>query len=279
MNNDNINMANANNNNTNVDNTTYDENVSSIHEFDFSLICEYFSSISRQGPGSDESTQRALSMIHDLGADSVIADLGCGCGSQTIQLALHTQAKVKALDLFPLFIDKLMARCRKAGVSDRVEAIEGDMCNLPFEKASLDVIWSEGAIYNIGFKRGITEWREYLKPDGWLAVSEASWLTDSRPSEIEDFWNEAYPEIDTIANKVQQLHDAGYRDIRTFVLPTECWTDNFYQPQKEAQRLFLERYPDNKTAAELVANQRHEAELYSRYSDYYGYVFYVARRS
>ena len=279
MNNDNINMANANNNNTNVDNTTYDENGSSIHEFDFSLICEYFSSISRQGPGSDESTQRALSMIHDLGADSVIADLGCGCGSQTLQLALHTQAKVKALDLFPLFIDKLMERCRKAGVADRVEAIEGDMCNLPFEKASLDVIWSEGAIYNIGFKRGITEWREYLKPDGWLAVSEASWLTDSRPSEIEDFWNEAYPEIDTIANKVQQLKDAGYHDVNTFVLPKECWIDNFYLPQREAQRLFLECYPDNKTAAELVANQRREAELYSRYSDYYGYVFYVARRS
>lgn len=279
MNNDNINMANANNNNTNVDNTTHDENVSSIHEFDFSLICEYFSSISRQGPGSDESTQRALSMIHDLGADSVIADLGCGCGSQTIQLALHTQAKVKALDLFPLFLDRLKERCREAGVSDRVEAIEGDMCNLPFEKASLDVIWSEGAIYNIGFKRGITEWREYLKPDGWLAVSEASWLTDSRPSEIEDFWNEAYPEIGTIANKVQQLKDAGYHDVNTFVLPKECWIDNFYLPQREAQRLFLERYPDNKTAAELVANQRHEAELYSRYSDYYGYVFYVARRS
>ena len=279
MNNDNINMANANNNNTNVDNTTYDENVSSIHEFDFSLICEYFSSISRQGPGSDESTQRALSMIHDLGADSVIADLGCGCGSQTLQLALHTQAKVKALDLFPLFIDKLMERCRKAGVSDRVKTIEGDMCNLPFEKASLDVIWSEGAIYNIGFKRGITEWREYLKPYGWLAVSEASWLTDSRPSEIEDFWNEAYPEPDNIANKVQQLKDAGYHDVNTFVLPKECWIDNFYLPQREAQRLFLERYPDNKTAAELVANQRREAELYSRYSDYYGYVFYVARRS
>ena len=279
MNNDNINMANANNNNTNVDNTTYDENVSSIHEFDFSLICEYFSSISRQGPGSDESTQRALSMIHDLGADSVIADLGCGCGSQTLQLALHTQAKVKALDLFPLFLDRLKERCRKVGVSDRVEAIEGDMCNLPFEKASLDVIWSEGAIYNIGFKRGITEWREYLKPYGWLAVSEASWLTDSRPSEIEDFWNEAYPEIDTIATKVQQLKDAGYHDVNTFVLPKECWIDNFYLPQREVQRLFLERYPDNKTAAELVANQRREAELYSRYSDYYGYVFYVARRS
>lgn len=26
----------------------------SIHEFDFSLICEYFSSVERQGPGSAE---------------------------------------------------------------------------------------------------------------------------------------------------------------------------------------------------------------------------------
>ena len=266
-------MANANNN------TANDENISSIHEFDFSLICEYFSSISRQGPGSDESTLRALSMIGNLDNDSMIADLGCGCGSQTIQLALHCQAKIMALDLFPLFIDKLMDRCRKAGVADKVEGIVGDMCSLPFDKESLDVIWSEGAIYNIGFKRGITEWREYLKSGGFLVVSESSWLTDARPEEIEQFWNEAYPEIDTIANKVQQLSDAGYQDIRTFVLSSECWIENFYLPQKDAQRLFLERYPDNKTAAELVAIQRHEAELYSRYSDYYGYVFYVARRS
>ena len=272
-------MANANNKMTNDDNMRHDENVSSIHEFDFSLICEYFSSISRQGPGSDESTQHALSMVGDLGDNSVIADLGCGCGSQTLQLALHTQAKVKALDFFPLFTDKLMERCRKAGVADRVEGIVGDMCSLPFDKKSLDVIWSEGAIYNIGFKHGITEWRDYLRPGGYLAVSEASWLTDTRPEEIEQFWNEAYPEIDTIANKVRQLNDAGYQHINTFVLPKECWNVNFYLPQREAQRIFLERYPDNKTAAELVANQRREAELYSRYSDYYGYVFYVARRS
>ena len=163
-------------------------------------------------------------------------------------------------------------------MGDRVEGIVGDMCDLPFLRESLDVIWSEGAIYNIGFKRGVTEWREYLKPEGWLAVSEASWLTDCRPSEIEEFWNEAYPEIDTMANKVQQLRDAGYSDIRTFVLPPECWTDNFYIPQREAQRLFLERHPDNATANELVANQRHEAEMYSRYNAYYGYVFYIGRK-
>ncbi|MGM9697048.1 MAG: class I SAM-dependent methyltransferase [Prevotella sp.] len=256
-----------------------DDNESSIHDFDFALICEYFSSVKRQGPGSDEVTCKAMSMIDGFADKASIADLGCGYGTQTLQLALGSKAKITALDLFPLFIEKMMERCISAGVADRVEGIVGDMCALPFEPESMDVIWSEGAIYNIGFERGMCEWRKFLKPEGWVAVSEASWLTDSRPAEIEDFWKEAYLEIDTIYNKVEQMKKAGYCDIKTFVLPNECWTTNFYEPQVEAQRLFLERHPDNATARGLVENQRHEAELFARYHDYYGYVFYIGRKA
>ena len=35
----------------------------SIHEFDYQLICDYFSRIERQGPGSPEVTVKALSFI------------------------------------------------------------------------------------------------------------------------------------------------------------------------------------------------------------------------
>jgi len=42
------------------------EESKSIHEFDFKLICEYFSSIERQGPGSPEVTIKALSFIDHL---------------------------------------------------------------------------------------------------------------------------------------------------------------------------------------------------------------------
>lgn len=267
------NEINNNNINNNIDNTQ-----SSIHDFDFALICDYFSSIPRQGPGSDDITLKALSLIDGLPDHPLIADLGCGCGSSTLQLALNTNGSIKALDLFPLFIERTLQRCQEAGVADKVEGMVGDMCNLTFDKASFDVIWSEGAIYNIGFQRGVNEWRHFLKQGGWLAVSEASWLTDSRPEEIERFWSEAYPEMDTIYNKVEQMRLAGYKDIKTFILPDYCWTTNFYLPQKEAQRLFLQRYPDNTTAMELVGNQRREAELYSLYHDYYGYVFYVGRK-
>lgn len=264
--------------NINGNNTVADNNESSIHDFDFSLICEYFSSIKRQGPGSDDATRKALGMVGEISEEAVIADLGCGCGSQTVQLALNTKARVKALDLFPLFIEKTMEKCRAEGVGDRVEGVVGDMGNLPFEKESIDVIWSEGAIYNIGFEHGINLWHDYLKTGGWIAVSEASWLRDDHPEEITRFWTDAYPEIDYISNKVEQMRKAGYQDISTFVLPEECWTLNFYEPQKEAQRLFLQRHPDNSTAMDLVDNMRREAEMYSRYHDYYGYVFYIGRK-
>lgn len=267
-----------NNDNLKSNNTVADNNESSIHDFDFSLICEYFSSIKRQGPGSDEATRKALGMVGFLNEDAVVADLGCGCGSQTLQLALHTEARVKALDLFPLFIEKTMEKCRAEGVDHRVEGIVGDMGNLPFETESIDVIWSEGAIYNIGFEHGINFWRKYLKTGGWIAVSEASWLCDNQPEEIIRFWTDAYPEIDYIYNKVEQMRKAGYTDISTFVLPRECWTRNFYEPQVEAQRLFLQRHPDNATAKGLVDNMKREAEMYSRYNDYYGYVFYIGRK-
>ncbi|MGM9708990.1 MAG: class I SAM-dependent methyltransferase, partial [Prevotella sp.] len=124
------------------------DNVKSIHDFDFNVICNYFSSLDRQGPGSDVMTRKALNAVPALGKGCVVADLGCGTGSQTLQLALGTDATVKALDLFPLFIDKLSGRCANAGVGNRVEAIVGDMGDLPFAPASIDMIWSEGAIYN-----------------------------------------------------------------------------------------------------------------------------------
>lgn len=104
------------------------------------------------------------------------------------------------------------------------------------------MIWSEGAIYNIGFQHGLHTWREYLRKGGYVAVSEVSWFTDKRPAEINDFWLDAYPEIDTIPNKVAQMQKAGYIPVASFILPENCWTEHFYAPQVEIQDNFLKKY-------------------------------------
>jgi SAM-dependent methyltransferase len=152
------------------------------------------------------------------------------------------------------------------------------MDNLTFQNEKLDLMWSEGAIYTIGFERGLNEWNRYLKPGGYIAVSEASWFTEKRPAEIENFWNDAYPEIDTISNKVEKMQKAGYIPVATFILPENCWIEHFYAPQVHAQERFLRKYAGNKTAEDLVKNQRHEAELYYKDKKYYGYVFYIGKK-
>ncbi len=132
--------------------------------------------------------------------------------------------------------------------------------------------------YNIGFERGVNEWRKFLKTGGHIAVSEVSWFTEERPAEIYDFWMDAYPEIDTIPNKVALMQKAGYIPVATFILPENCWAEHFYAPQVNAQKIFLKKNEGNKAAVEFIANQRHETQLYYKYKEYYGYVFYIGKK-
>lgn len=239
-------------------------------QFDFSLLCEYFLSVDRQGPGSGASTLRALGFIDGLTAQSRIADLGCGTGASALLLARHTGAHVTALDLFPAFLEKLRQRAVETGLADRIDTVEGSMDNPPFGDETFDVLWSEGAIYNIGFVHGLELWRRYLKRGGYVAVTEISWLTDERPAEIAQFWNEAYPEIDTMGHKLEQLQQCGYRPVAAFVLPDDCWTTHYYEPQREARRMFFGKHCGNATAEQLMRDQRHEAQLYERYKTQIG---------
>ena len=250
----------------------------SIYEFDLELIREYFSNLERQGPGSPEVTIKALSFIDNLTNESKIADIGCGTGGQTITLANNTKGDITGIDIFPKYIDILIENANKLNLQNRINGIIGTMDNLPFQEEELDLIWSEGAIYNIGFQRGLKEWRRFLKKGGYLAVSEASWFTIERPVEINDFWNNAYPEIDTIPNKVLQLQEVGYIPTAFFILPENCWTNNFYMLQVPIQEKFLKEYAGNKTAEEFIAYQKHEAELYRKYKYFYGYVFYIGKK-
>ena len=60
-------------------------------------------------------------------------------------------AEIVAVDLFPEFLEVLQSRAQEAGLTGRIETLAASMDALPFEPESLDLIWSEGAIYNLGF--------------------------------------------------------------------------------------------------------------------------------
>lgn len=249
----------------------------SIHDFDINMIYEYFSNTERQGPGNAKETLKALSFIDGFTETSKIADIGCGTGGQTMTLGQNTQCKIIGIDVWQDFINTFNQNSQNQNLQNRVKGIVGDMENLPFQKEELDVIWSEGSIYNIGFERGLNEWRKFLKMGGYIAVTENTWFSEERPDEIQEFWQNAYPEIDTIPNKVAQMQNAGYLPIATYMLPETIWTD-YYTKQALNIESFINKYKGNKAVEEFVSSQRYEAELYNKYKAYYGYMFYIGKK-
>lgn len=234
----------------------------------------------RQGPGGDKETLRALELSRlDPALVLNAADIGCGTGASTLVLAdkLHN-AHITAIDLFPDFLEILASRAHEAGLSQQIKTSEGSMDSLPFADNSLDLIWSEGAIYNMGFANGVEAWKRFLRPNGVLAVSEITWLRPDPPVEIRQHWESEYPEIATAPKKILILERAGFDLLGYFILPSSCWIENYYEPTETRIGAFMKRHAGQSEAAELVEMERQEMALYKRYQDVFSYGFYVARK-
>lgn len=233
----------------------------------------------RQGPGSEEATQLAISLAGlDREKSYKIADIGCGTGAQTMTLARALNGEIVAVDLFAVFLEKLKERMVGETFKASITTLPASMDQLPFEQEMFDVIWSEGAVYNMGFKNGVCYWKNFLKKGGVLAVSELTWITNSRPFELEKFWNGEYAEMNTVSGKIRILEEAGYKVLAHFILPDNCWVDNYYVPLMTAHKEFLKMFPDNEMALHIVETDRQEFEFYKKYKDYYNYGFYIARK-
>ena len=169
---------------------------------DLQLLIDLHRQAARQGPGGEAETKRALELagLHRE-RPLKIADIGCGTGASTILLAKELDADIIAVDFLPEFLDELQSRAKKHGVADRITTLSCSMGALPFKAGDFDVIWSEGAVYNLGFEAGVSAWSRFLKPGGKLIVSEITWLTATRPPELQSHWEREYPEVDVASTK------------------------------------------------------------------------------
>ena len=246
---------------------------------DFQLLVDLHKRAKRQGPGGDVETRKAIGLaMLDPSAPLKIADIGCGTGASTIQLACLLNAKITAIDFLPEFIEVLKGNAENEGLSKKINPLLCSMENLQFDDEEYDVIWSEGAIYNIGFEKGINDWRRFLKPGGVLVVSEITWTTSDRPSEIQKYWEAEYPEIDTASSKINILEKNGYSPVAYFVLPECCWLENYYRPVQNSLDEFIVRNANNENAQAIVEAEKKEIFLYEKFKKHYSYGVYIARK-
>ena len=243
------------------------------------LLVDLHKNALRQGPGGEAETKQALDLAGlDRSRPLKIADIGCGTGASTILLAKELDAEITAVDFLPEFLDELQTRAKDHGVAERITTLTCSMEALPFSDEAFDVIWSEGAVYNMGFEAGVSAWRRYLKPGGKLIVSEITWLGATRPPEIQSHWESEYPEIDVASAKIGILERRGYSPLAYFFLPPRCWIENYYRPMQNRFDAFLERHGRSDQAKAVVEAEKHEMTLYEKYGNYYSYGVYMAKK-
>ena len=241
------------------------------------LFFDLFNGLPRQGPGATASTRRALGLVPDVGPPMRVLDIGCGTGAQTLVLADSSPSRIVAIDTHPPFIDALNGEARRLGLTDRLEARVADMRSLDFADGSFDLIWCEGAIYNVGVEAGLRNWRRLLRPNGHVALTEVCWRKPEPPAECAAFWNREYPAIRDTAALLEAAEACGYEIVGHFPLPASAWWDDYYRPLQANLTVFRERHRDAPDAQELADQCQHEIDIWHAWSEFYGYEFLVLR--
>jgi SAM-dependent methyltransferase len=149
---------------------------------------------------------------------------------------------------------------------------------IDFQKEYFDIIWAEGSIFIIGFETGLKEWKKFVKSDGYIAIHEMTWLKKDPPKEIYDYWQEVYPAISTIDDNLKIIEKCGYKILGHFPLPDDAWWEFYYDPLQIRLKDLKVKYKDNSEALELIAETDKEIDLFKKYNQWYGSVFYVMQK-
>ncbi|MEP0203201.1 MAG: class I SAM-dependent methyltransferase [Halioglobus sp.] len=240
------------------------------------IIVEFFEELELLGPADPASTSRALASIA-LSSDSVVVDVGSGTGRQTLQLLQETPATVVATDLHQSMLAQLQRLASEWGVSDRLRIKQADMAALPFKPEGIDLIWCEAAVYNIGFEQGLKTWLPLLSADGYLCVSEVAYFVDNPPEPVKKFWQAEYPAVKAQSQLERVAKESGYILRDSFRLPQSAW-ESYYGPVEDRIASLEAVWNADLERQKVLAAMRKEVDVFRRYGDTYGYVFFVLQK-
>jgi hypothetical protein len=145
------------------------------------------------------------------------------------------------------------------------------MAKLDWSVGSVDLLWSEGAAYNLGFEQALKIWRPLLSNNAIAVISEMSWFTDDLPEPAVAYWQNVYPMMGNEFENIVRANRSGFKVLSTHRLPSQVWWLNYYEPLRERIGQ-LEISPSSQS---VIRETEEEMKLFEKFSNFYGYTFYV----
>ena len=202
-------------------------------------------------------TRRAFRMLPKLDKPRIL-DIGCGSGVPTMELARLGQGEVIGIDIDQPALAKLNRKIKEAGFSDQVQAVNCSILDMSFPDESFDIIWSEGAIFAIGFERGIREWKHLLKANGFMVIHD---------------------EKGNVQEKLEQIFKCGYRLLGHFILSEDTWRTEYFAPLEKLVAKYQTSYTDDPQKLEELSQARRELEMFKSHPERNSSVYFVIQKN
>jgi ubiquinone/menaquinone biosynthesis C-methylase UbiE len=176
-------------------------------------------------PGGRVSTNALLEEA-DIRAGHRVLDVGCGVGTTAIEMARGFGARVTAVDISPLMLDRAMANVHTARLTSRIAVEKGDICALPFAEDTFDRVVAEAVTMFVDRLQAARELVRVCRPGGKVLATEFFWRRPPSPEARQIFLGEVCPgmQFDSVEDWVRLYTAAGLKDVAVMTGPFEMMT-------------------------------------------------------
>lgn len=167
---------------------------------------------------------------------STILDIATGTGDLAIAMAKATQAKITGFDLSAGMLEVGKRKVSEEKLDNRIEMIQGDAENMPFDDNSFDVITVAFGVRNFeNLKKGLDEIYRVLKPGGKFIILEFSQPESFPMKQLYNFYSKnILPRIGKRISKDQSAYTYLPDSVKAFAYGEEMKnilkSSNFVQP-------------------------------------------------
>lgn len=125
--------------------------------------------------GTDQGWRRnVLKMVSATNPESIL-DIATGTGDLAILLSKSNANRIVGLDLSAGMLEVGKEKVKALGLSEKIEMIQGDSENLPFQDNTFDAITVAFGVRNFeNLEKGLSEILRVLKPNGIFVILETS---------------------------------------------------------------------------------------------------------